>query len=113
MSVGVERRHIGGCAPGCRRGLIAERWCGLDMVGSSGPMARWPRCQAMRQDNRMTDEVPISYEAAARGTPVLSSAGSQIGTLEHVLEVPEVDESFHGRFPGGDPERARLRVGLS
>ena len=39
----------------------------------------------------MTDDTPISYMAAARGTPVLSSAGTQIGTLEHVLEVPEVD----------------------
>jgi len=39
----------------------------------------------------MTEDTPISYEAAARGTPVLSSAGTQIGTLEHVLEVPEVD----------------------
>ena len=39
----------------------------------------------------MTDDTPISYQAAARGTPVLSSAGTEIGTLEHVLEVPEVD----------------------
>ena len=39
----------------------------------------------------MTDDTPISYMAAARGTPVLSSAGTQIGTLEHVLEVPQVD----------------------
>ncbi len=39
----------------------------------------------------MTDETAISYQAAVRGTPVLSSAGTQIGTLEHVLEVPEVD----------------------
>ncbi len=39
----------------------------------------------------MTDDEPISYQAAARGTPVLSSAGTKIGTLEHVLEVPEVD----------------------
>jgi hypothetical protein len=37
------------------------------------------------------DDVPISYQAAARGTPVLSSTGTTIGTLEHVLEVPEVD----------------------
>jgi len=37
------------------------------------------------------DDAAISYQAAARGTPVLSSSGSQIGTLEHVLEVPEVD----------------------
>ena len=39
----------------------------------------------------MTDDAPISYQAAVPGTPVLSSSGSQIGTLEHVLEVPEVD----------------------
>jgi hypothetical protein len=37
------------------------------------------------------DDMPISYQAAARGTPVLSSTGITIGTLEHVLEVPEVD----------------------
>ena len=39
----------------------------------------------------MTDDQAISYQAATRGTPVLSSSGTQIGTLEHVLEVPEVD----------------------
>ena len=39
----------------------------------------------------MTDDTPISYMAAVRGTPVLSSAGTQIGTLEHVLQVPDVD----------------------
>jgi hypothetical protein len=39
----------------------------------------------------MTDDTAISYEAAVPGTPVLSSTGRQIGTLEHVLEVPEVD----------------------
>ena len=39
----------------------------------------------------MTDDEAISYQAAARGTPVLSSSGTQIGTLEHVLEVPEID----------------------
>jgi hypothetical protein len=39
----------------------------------------------------MTDDSAISYQAAVRGTPVLSSTGRQIGTLEHVLEVPEVD----------------------
>jgi hypothetical protein len=37
------------------------------------------------------DDVPISYQAAVRRTPVLSSSGATIGTLEHVLEVPEVD----------------------
>jgi hypothetical protein len=39
----------------------------------------------------VTDDQAISYQAAMRGTPVLSSSGTQIGTLEHVLEVPEVD----------------------
>ena len=39
----------------------------------------------------MTDDMAISYEAAVRGTPVLSSTGQPIGTLEHVLEVPELD----------------------
>ncbi len=39
----------------------------------------------------MTDDTPISYQAAVRGTPVLSSAGTKIGTLEHVLQVPELD----------------------
>src|SRR5215472_15622462 len=39
----------------------------------------------------MTDDAAISYEAAVPGTPELSSTGTEIGTLEHVLEVPEVD----------------------
>lgn len=37
------------------------------------------------------DDVPVSYEAAVRGSRVLSTSGRQIGTLEHVLEVPELD----------------------
>ena len=36
-------------------------------------------------------ESPISYEAATPGTPVLSSEGKTIGTLEHVLKVEELD----------------------
>jgi hypothetical protein len=39
----------------------------------------------------MTDDSAISYQAAVLGTPVLTSTGTEIGTLEHVLEVPEVD----------------------
>ncbi len=39
----------------------------------------------------MTDDTAISYQAASRGTPVLSSTGHQIGTLEHVLQVPDLD----------------------
>jgi hypothetical protein len=37
------------------------------------------------------DETPVSYEAAVRRSPVLSSSGTTIGHLEHVLEVPELD----------------------
>ena len=39
----------------------------------------------------MTDDTDISYQAAVPGTPVLTSAGTEIGTLEHVLQVPEVN----------------------
>ncbi|HEY3957008.1 MAG TPA: hypothetical protein VGM53_26865 [Streptosporangiaceae bacterium] len=39
----------------------------------------------------MTDDTAISYDAAVPGTPVLSSSGQRIGTLEHVLQVPELD----------------------
>ena len=37
------------------------------------------------------DDAAISYMAAVPGTPVLSSTGTEIGTLEHVLQVPGVD----------------------
>jgi hypothetical protein len=49
----------------------------------------------------MTDDTAISYEAAVPGTPVLSSSGKQIGTLEHVLQVPELDV-FDGIVVGTD-----------
>jgi len=39
----------------------------------------------------MTEGTPISYAAAAKGTPVLSSSGATIGTLEHVLAVSDLD----------------------
>ncbi len=39
----------------------------------------------------MADDGAISYQAAVPGTPVLSSTGTQIGTLEHVLEIPDLD----------------------
>jgi len=39
----------------------------------------------------MTDDAAVSYLAAVLGTPVLSSSGTKIGTLEHVLQVPELD----------------------
>lgn len=39
----------------------------------------------------MDDDTAISYEAAVPGSRVLTSAGKEIGTLEHVLEVPSLD----------------------
>ena len=39
----------------------------------------------------MADDTAISYMAAVPGTPVLSSTGTQIGTLEHVLQIPGLD----------------------
>jgi len=39
----------------------------------------------------MSDGTPISFAAATRGTPVLSRSGQQIGTLELVLDVEQLD----------------------
>lgn len=39
----------------------------------------------------MTDETPISYLALTVGTPVQTSSGETFGTVEHVLQVPELD----------------------
>jgi hypothetical protein len=39
----------------------------------------------------MSDDTPVSYEAAVHGSLVLSTSGATIGTLEHVLEVPDLD----------------------
>jgi hypothetical protein len=33
----------------------------------------------------------ISYQALAKGVPVRASGGEQIGAVEHVLQVPELD----------------------
>jgi hypothetical protein len=34
---------------------------------------------------------PISYEALAVDTPVVSSSGTEFGKVHHVLQVPELD----------------------
>jgi hypothetical protein len=39
----------------------------------------------------MDNGEPISYLALAKGTPVLGTSGQTIGTVEHVLQVPELD----------------------
>jgi hypothetical protein len=36
------------------------------------------------------DDPAVPYSGAVPGTPVLSSTGNEIGTLEHVLEVSEL-----------------------
>ena len=39
----------------------------------------------------MDAETAVSYQAAGPGTPVFTRSGKEIGTLEHVLEVPSLD----------------------
>lgn len=39
----------------------------------------------------MSEETAVSYQGAVLGTPVLGSTGARIGTLEHVLEVRDLD----------------------
>jgi hypothetical protein len=39
----------------------------------------------------MADEVPIAYEALSAGTPVVSTTGTEIGTVEHVLADSSLD----------------------
>jgi hypothetical protein len=39
----------------------------------------------------MDEGQPISYEALPVGAVVLSSTDAQFGTVEHVLQVPELD----------------------
>ena len=43
----------------------------------------------------MDTEPAVSYRAAVPGTPVMTRTGTEIGTLEHVLAVPE-RELFDG-----------------
>ncbi len=39
----------------------------------------------------MTDGTPIAYGALAKGTPVRTAQGHEIGTVEHVLQIPSED----------------------
>ncbi len=43
----------------------------------------------------MGTELAVSFRAAVPGTPVLTRTGTEIGTLEHVLMVPDTD-TFDG-----------------
>jgi hypothetical protein len=39
----------------------------------------------------VTDEEPISYQGLAVGTNVCTADGTSIGTVEHVLQEPDLD----------------------
>jgi hypothetical protein len=39
----------------------------------------------------METQTAVSYRVAVPGAPVLTRSGREIGTLEHVLEVPSLD----------------------
>jgi hypothetical protein len=39
-------------------------------------------------EEAMSEPPAVCHEAAVPGTPVLTRSGKEIGTLEHVLEVP-------------------------
>lgn len=43
------------------------------------------------EDIAMDEGRPISYMALEVGTPVLSASGTEFGTVEHVLQIPELD----------------------
>ncbi|HEV2943633.1 MAG TPA: hypothetical protein VGX26_00770, partial [Solirubrobacteraceae bacterium] len=43
----------------------------------------------------MDEGLPIAYEVLEKGVAVLSSDGEQVGTVHHVVAVPEKD-IFHG-----------------
>src|SRR5262249_42568485 len=72
-------------APGRRQ---QDEPAGATRIGAHTVPAAPPRPLETRC--RMADDA-ISYEAAVVGTPVLSTSGAQIGTLEHVLEIPDLD----------------------
>jgi len=69
--------------------------------------------------------LPISYLALEIGTPVVTSTGTQFGTVHHVLQVPELDlfdgisvDTKHGlRFVDRDQitemTRAAVRCALT
>src|SRR6202034_90603 len=98
----LHARPASGHAPQAPSTVIRTRRilaaAGRAAVGPGGSLLRSGRppraCRSggeagMREEE--DDETVISYQAARPGTPVLSSSGTQIGTLEHVLQVPELD----------------------
>lgn len=39
----------------------------------------------------MDEGRPISYEALEIGTPVVTTTGTEFGTVHHVMQIPELD----------------------
>jgi hypothetical protein len=49
------------------------------------------KVQPSKKERCMDEGRPVSYEALPVGAAVLSSTGTQFGTVEHVLQIPELD----------------------
>jgi hypothetical protein len=45
----------------------------------------------MREVQGMEGDARISYQALRKGVPVRASDGEEVGTVEHVLQVPDLD----------------------
>ena len=60
------------------------------MFDSSGDVGR---TQELLTDSvaKVDDGEPISYQAVEPGTPVVTSSGTEIGKVHHVLQVPSLD----------------------
>ena len=39
----------------------------------------------------MSPGTPVSYQALTKGTPVCDETAAKFGTVEHVLQIPELD----------------------
>ena len=68
---------------------------GPDHPGTSAGSDDAEKVESSNSDARetiMDEGEPISYLALATKTPVLSSSGSEFGTVVHVLQIPELDE---------------------
>jgi len=56
-----------------------------------GELTRTTGTTVRRYGRAVDDGEPISYQALEVGTPVVSSSGTQFGTVHHVLQVPSLD----------------------
>lgn len=61
-------------------------WSGMGASSAGRPLER-----GIPTMNEQPYEVAVSYQAATPHSPVVSSTGTTIGHLQHVLEVPDLD----------------------